>query len=72
MYLAIVDLRLDLLRQPGHARQLFHQRRHAAHVDHLFELVAHVGEIEALALHHLLGELALLLLVDARLDLLDQ
>jgi hypothetical protein len=53
------------------AGQLFHQRADAAHVLHLFELVAHVVEVELLALATFSASLRLVL-VDLLLDLLDQ
>ena len=66
------DLRLHVVRDLAHARQLVHQPGQAAHVLHLLELVAHVVEVELLALGDLLGELLRLVLVDLLLDLLDQ
>ncbi|MCW0448062.1 hypothetical protein NB706_000896 [Xanthomonas sacchari] len=56
----------------AHARQLVHQPGQAAHVLHLLELVAHVVEVELLALGDLLGQLLRLVLVHLVLDLLDQ
>src|SRR5207342_3095324 len=66
------DLLLEVLGHLADAGQLVHQATQAAHVLHLLELVAHVFQVEALALGDLLGELRRLLLVDLLLDLLDQ
>ena len=54
------------------ARQLVHQAADAAHVLHLLKLVAHVVQVELLALGDLLGQLGGLVLVDLLLHLLDQ
>ena len=61
----------ELVLHLGDAGQHAHQPAHAAHLLHLHELLAQVGEIEC-ALAHPLGDARGLLGVDGRGRLLDQ
>ena len=61
-----------MIRHLAHARQLVHQPGQPAHVLHLFELIAHVAEVETLALGDFLGEFRRFVLINLRLHLLDQ
>ena len=68
----LVEIALgELVLHLGDAGQHRHQPAHAAHLLHLRELLAQVGEIER-ALAHLLGDARGLLGVDGRGGLLDQ
>ena len=53
----VANLALHVARHGHSAWQLLEHRGHAAHVDHLFKLILHVVEIEALALEDFLREL---------------
>ena len=69
---ALVEVRrCELILHLGDAGQHTHQPGHAAHLLHLYELLAQVREIER-ALAHLLGDPRRLLRVDRRHRLLDQ